>query len=179
MLPKTIHPKAVALPGWALAFVIAACGPAGSVPTDALPVAAATAVAATAQPDAVATAAKLNLNTAAGDDFLAVIPGMNNRMVREFLEYRPYLSIRQFRAEIGKYVGEAQVAQYEQYVYVPIALNDSDAATLQQIPGLEAGEADELIAGRPYASADAFLSRLAGYVSETELAVARTYLSAP
>jgi len=58
-----------------------------------------------------------------------------NRMVREFLEYRPYISIQQFRREIGKYVEEAQVAEYEQYVYVPVNVNESDAATLQQLPG--------------------------------------------
>lgn len=37
-------------------------------------------------------------------------------MVRKFEEYRPYVSIQQFRREIGKYVDEAMVAAYEQYV---------------------------------------------------------------
>ena len=80
--------------------------------------------------------AKLNLNTLTGDELTAAIPGFPNRMIREFLEYRPYASIQQFRREIGKYVGDAQVAEYEKYVYVPISLNDSDSETLQQIPGL-------------------------------------------
>lgn len=61
-------------------------------------------------------------------------------MVGEFLEYRPYVGIRQFRRKIGKYVDEEQVAAYEQYVNVPIDPNESDAATLQQIPGLDAGK---------------------------------------
>ena len=121
--------------------------------------------------------AKLNLNTASGSDFLAAIPGMGNRMVHEFEEYRPYNSIQQFRREIGKYVSAAQVADYEQYVFVPIKPNESDAATLQQIPGLDANEAQALIAARPFASNDAFLAKLAASVSEEELAVARTYLS--
>lgn len=121
--------------------------------------------------------AKLNLNTASEGDFLAAIPGLGNRMVHEFLEYRPYRSVQQFRREIGKYVNAEQVAEYEKYVYVPIAANESDAATLQQIPGLEANEAEALIASRPYASTDAFLAKLAQYVSESELAVARTYMS--
>ena len=68
------------------------------------------------------TVTKVNLNTANGDDFLAAIPGLGNRMVREFQEYRPYVSIQQFRKEIGKYVDDAQVAEYEKYVYVPIAM---------------------------------------------------------
>ncbi len=121
--------------------------------------------------------AKLNLNTASANDFLTNIPGLGNRMVHEFEEYRPYRSIQQFRREMGKYVNAAQIAEYEKYLYVPIAENDADAATLQQIPGLDAAEAEALIAGRPYASPDAFLSKLSENVSTEELAVARTYLS--
>ena len=97
-------------------------------------------------------------------------------MVHEFEEYRPYVSIQQFRREIGKYVDPAQVAEYEKYIYVPIDENQSDAATLQQIPGLDAPEAQELIAGRPYASRDAFITKLTPKVSAEELAIAKTYL---
>jgi len=119
---------------------------------------------------------KLNLNTVTGDQLLATIPGFSNRMVREFQEYRPYVSIQQFRREIGKYVGDAQVAEYENYVYVPISINDSDTETLQQIPGLDATKAEALIAGRPYPSADEFLAKLSGLVSADELEIAKTYL---
>jgi radical SAM superfamily enzyme with C-terminal helix-hairpin-helix motif len=97
-------------------------------------------------------------------------------MVREFMEYRPYISIQQFRQEIGKYVDDAQVAEYEKYVYVPIAINDSDTATLQQIPGLDAGEAESLISGRPFAAIDDFLVRLGEFVSADELEIAKVYV---
>ena len=122
------------------------------------------------------TGTRLNLNTVTGDELLATIPGFGSRMVREFQEYRPYISIQQFRKEIGKYVDDGQVAEYEKYVYVPIAINDSDSATLQQIAGLDAAEVETLIAGRPYASSDAFLTKLSGLVSATELETAKTYL---
>ena len=69
---------------------------------------------------AVSPLIKLNLNTATGDEFLAGVPGMSNRMVREFEEYRPYVSIQQFRREIGKYVDQMQVAENENDVFVPI-----------------------------------------------------------
>jgi DNA uptake protein ComE-like DNA-binding protein len=131
---------------------------------------------ASSQSTALTNVTKVNLNTATGDDFLAAIPGLGNRMVREFMEYRPYLSIQQFRQEIGKYVDEAQVAEYETYVYVPIAINDSDSATLQQIPGLDASEAESLISGRPFASTDDFLAGLSGYISGDELEIAKGYL---
>jgi len=124
-----------------------------------------------------ASKAKLNLNTASANDFLTGIPGMGNRMVHEFEEYRPYKSVQQFRREMGKYVKPEQIAEYEKYVYVPIAMNESDAATLQQIPGLTETEARDLIAGRPYASSEAFLAKLSEKVSPEDVAVAKTYLS--
>ena len=57
----------------------------------------------------------LNLNTATPEDLLT-IPGVGNRLVREFLEYRPYISMQQFRREIGKYVSDEEVARLERYV---------------------------------------------------------------
>lgn len=120
---------------------------------------------------------KLNLNTASGDDYLKAIPGFASRMVREFLEYRPYVSIQQFRREIGKYVDDAVVAEYEKYVYVPVDVNESDAATVQQLPGVDATIAEQLIAGRPYDSPDAFLAKLAGFVTAAQVAEAQGYLA--
>jgi DNA uptake protein ComE-like DNA-binding protein len=57
----------------------------------------------------------VNLNTA-GDQDLLSIPGLGNRMLREFKVYRPYQNIEQFRKEIGKYVNSKEVARLERYV---------------------------------------------------------------
>jgi len=124
----------------------------------------------------VTNGTKLNLNTVSGDELTAGIPNFPSRMIREFQEYRPYASIQQFRREIGKYIGEAQVAEYEKYVYVPISFNSSDAETMQQIPGLDATETDAIIAARPFASQEDFLTKLSGYVSADELETAKSYL---
>ena len=132
--------------------------------------------AATSTPSNTAPAAKLNINTASGEDFLRVMPDLGNRMVHEFEEYRPYKSIQQFRKEIGKYVDQNKVTDYERFIFVPIDENQSDAATLQQIPGLDDTEAQQLLAARPYASRDAFLTKLGEYVPADSLATARTYL---
>jgi DNA uptake protein ComE-like DNA-binding protein len=118
----------------------------------------------------------LNLNTATSEDFLT-IPDMSSRMVREFEEYRPYVSILQFRREIGKYVDEQQVASYEAYVFVPVNPNESDAETLKQLPGVDEDTAAALIAGRPYASNEAFLEALAGYASTADVSIAVNYLA--
>jgi DNA uptake protein ComE-like DNA-binding protein len=154
----------------------ATAAPAATAATGAAP----NATAVTNQPDATAAtaAAKLNLNTVTEDQLMSTIPGFSARMVREFMEYRPYISIQQFRKEIGKYVDADQVATYEQYVYVPIDVDQADAATLQQLPGVDAGIADQLIAGRPYGSSQAFLAKLTGLVSATDAQQALAYLAA-
>ena len=57
----------------------------------------------------------VNLNTAIDADILS-IPGLGQRMLHEFKEYRPYKSMEQFRREIGKYVSKQEVARLERYV---------------------------------------------------------------
>jgi DNA uptake protein ComE-like DNA-binding protein len=57
----------------------------------------------------------INLNTASDADILT-IPGVGQRMLHEFKEYRPYQNIEQFRREIGKYVDKNEVARLERYV---------------------------------------------------------------
>ena len=59
----------------------------------------------------------INLNTASDADILT-IPGLGNRMLHEFKEYRPYKAIEQFRREIGKYVDKKEVARLERYVAI-------------------------------------------------------------
>jgi len=57
----------------------------------------------------------INLNTAT-DEEMKLIPGVGDRMVREFKEYRPWTSVEQFRREIGKYVDDEEVTRLERYV---------------------------------------------------------------
>lgn len=57
----------------------------------------------------------INLNEASDDDILT-IPGLGNRMLHEFKEYRPYKNFLQFRREIGKYVDDEEVARLERYL---------------------------------------------------------------
>ena len=59
----------------------------------------------------------IDLNSASDADILT-IPGLGNRMLHEFKEYRPYKAIEQFRREIGKYVDKKEVARLERYVTI-------------------------------------------------------------
>ena len=57
----------------------------------------------------------VNLNTATKEE-LKLIPGMTEKMEHEFEEYRPYADMGEFDREIGKYVDEAEVARFRNYV---------------------------------------------------------------
>ena len=57
----------------------------------------------------------VDLNNASEAEIL-LIPGMSRKMAHEFLEYRPYTSMEQFRREIGKYVDDDEVARLASYV---------------------------------------------------------------
>jgi len=119
---------------------------------------------------------KFNLNSASSDQFMG-IPGAGDRFTREFEEYRPYTSIGQFRGEIGKYVSPEEVAAFEAYVFVPVDPNQADTDTLQQLPGVTADVADALIAGRPYDSAQTFLSALGQHAPAELVTAAGTFLA--
>ncbi len=57
----------------------------------------------------------VNLNSATPDE-IRLIPGMTDKMVHEFEEYRPYADMGVFDREIGKYVDAEEVARFRQYV---------------------------------------------------------------
>ena len=57
----------------------------------------------------------VNLNEAT-EEQIRLIPGMTDKMVHEFEEYRPYADMAEFDREIGKYVDEAEVARFRNYV---------------------------------------------------------------
>ena len=122
------------------------------------------------------TAEKLDLNTTPTEVFLT-IPGVGERMAHEFEEYRPYISIVEFRKEMAKYVDEETIAGYEDHVYVPIDINASDAETVAQILGLDLEGAEELVASRPYASQDAFIAKVTEVAGGISSQFARLYLA--
>lgn len=59
----------------------------------------------------------LALNTASDTEIL-LIPGIGNRMLHEFKEYRPYDTMARFRREIGKYVDSTEVARLERFIRI-------------------------------------------------------------
>ena len=69
---------------------------------------------------------KFNLNTITSDQ-IVTIPSAGNQMKREFAEYRPWTSVKQFQTEIGKFVDASVVNGYRQFVFVPVDVTKADA----------------------------------------------------
>ena len=101
----------------------------------------------------------INLNTATDAQILAV-PNTGPRMLREFKEYRPYATVEQFKRELGKYVDQAQVTTWLQYVFVPTNPNTASEAQLTALKGIDKEMATYIIANRSYKDAAAIKAAL-------------------
>jgi len=118
----------------------------------------------------------VNLNSASRDEIL-LIPGVGNRMLREFLEYRPYAALAVFHREIDKYVDDTELARLEQYVFVPLNLNTASDQDLLTIPGLGTRMLREFKEYRPYDGIERFRREIGKYVSKEEVARLERYVT--
>jgi DNA uptake protein ComE-like DNA-binding protein len=119
---------------------------------------------------------QINLNTATEDEIL-MIPGTGKRMLREFLEYRPYKTLAQFHKEIGKYVDDKELARLEQYVFVPIHLNTASDEDILSIPGAGKRMLREFKEYRPYTNIEKFRKEIGKYVDKKEVARLERYVT--
>ena len=118
----------------------------------------------------------INLNTASNAE-IQLIPGVGARMLREFLEYRPYIALAQFHREIGKYVDDTELARLEQYVFVPVDLNTAGDADILTIPGVGNRMLREFKEYRPYKVMEQFRREIGKYVSDEEVARFERYVT--
>lgn len=118
----------------------------------------------------------INLNTASRDEIL-LIPGVGNRMLHEFEEYRPYPALARFHREIDKYVDDKELARLEQYVFVPIDLNTASDEDILSIPGLGKRMLQEFKEYRPYKNIEQFRREIGKYVDKKEVARLERYVT--
>ena len=119
---------------------------------------------------------QINLNTASDAEIL-LIPGVGERMLGEFKEYRPYRALAQFRREIGKYVDAKELARLESYVFVPINLNTASDADILSIPGMGQRMLNEFKEYRPYKAMPQFRREIGKYVDDEEVARLERYVT--
>ena len=109
----------------------------------------------------------VNLNTGTREEIL-LIPGAGNRMVREFMEYRPWKSWAQFDKEIGKYVGQQETDRLKQYVFIPVNLNTATDDDILSIPGAGRRMVREFKEYRPWKTKAQFDKEIGKYVGAKE-----------
>ena len=110
----------------------------------------------------------IDLNDVTNEEIL-LIPGVGNRMLHEFEEYRPYIALLQFHREIGKYVDDDELARLAQYVYVRIDLNSASQEEILSIPGVGPRMQHEFEEYRPYAAMAQFSREIGKYVDDEEV----------
>lgn len=111
----------------------------------------------------------INLNDVT-DAEVRLIPGVGDRMAREFDEYAPYAGLPVFHREMAKYVDDDEVARLAQYVFVPLELNSATAEQFQTIPGAGRRMAREFDEYRPWTAKAQFEREIGKYVDEGEVA---------
>ena len=117
----------------------------------------------------------INLNSATDAEVL-LIPGVGARMLHEFDEYRPYRALAQFHREIDKYVDDDELARLEQYVFVPVDLNEGTEEAILSIPGIGSRMLREFREYRPYTNMAQFRREMGKYVDEDEVARMERYV---
>ena len=110
----------------------------------------------------------IDLNDATDEEIL-LIPGVGNRMLHEFEEYRPYVALLQFEREIGKYVDDDELVRLAQYVYVRIDLNTASQGAILSIPGVGNRMLHEFEEYRPYSAMARFRREMGKYVDDDEV----------
>jgi DNA uptake protein ComE-like DNA-binding protein len=110
----------------------------------------------------------IDLNDATDEEIL-MVPGVGDRMLREFKEYRPYVGLAQFEREMAKYVDQTEVARMAQYVYVRIDLNTASDEAITSIPGIGSRMLREFKEYRPYTAMAQFRREMAKYVDANEV----------
>src|SRR5688572_6709831 len=120
----------------------------------------------------------VNLNTATDQEILSIPAAQSNRVLREFKEYRPYKSLAVFHKEMRKYWDEAEVSRLEQYVFVPVNLNNATDEEILSIPAAQPNRVlREFKEYRPYTSLDQFHKEMRKYWDEKEVNRLKRYVT--
>lgn len=80
----------------------------------------------------------VDLNRGSDAEFL-LIPGVDNSKLRAIKAGRPYKTLAQFEAALGKAAKPAEVTQVERYVFIPMELNTFTQETIESFASIGVG----------------------------------------
>lgn len=108
----------------------------------------------------------VDLNRGTDAEFL-LIPGMDAAKLRAVKAGRPWKTLEQFRADFGKGMNAAEVAQVEQYLFIPIDLNTWTDPIMDSFAGIGVGTRRwkrEFAEYRPWTSMEQFRREISKYL---------------
>jgi len=117
-------------------------------------------------------------NVAPEKDLLA-LPHLNAELVKEIMAQRPFLSITNFDALLGKSLKKEQITELYRKAFVHLNLNTAGRQELLLIPGLGNKMAHEFEEYRPYKSLAQFRKEIGKYVDQAEVARLEQYVFVP
>lgn len=120
----------------------------------------------------------LDPNVASEKDLLA-LPHLTADLVKEIIAQRPFPSITNFNALLGKSLSKEQLAEMYRKAFIHVNLNTVGRQELLLIPGLGNKMAHEFEEYRPYKSLAQFRKEIGKYVDEKEVARLEQYVFVP
>ena len=120
----------------------------------------------------------LNPNQA-GQEELMALPNMTKEIAATIMEGRPFLSMTELNAAIGKSLTEEQRAELYTTLFLPIKLNTASREEILFVPGVGDRMAHEFEEYRPYKALAQFRREMGKYVDDDEVARLEQYVFIP
>jgi predicted DNA-binding helix-hairpin-helix protein len=120
----------------------------------------------------------IDANVAEGNTLLAV-PGLTPETVKAILDARPFMSMADFDAFLGRNFSRDQRSSLYQRIFLPINLNATTDDELRLVRGMGARMLLEFRENRPFASLATFSQEVAKYLAPKDVAQLSQYLFVP
>ena len=113
----------------------------------------------------------------AGEEELLTLPHLDAALAAGLIEGRPWMSMRDVDAFLGKSLTEEQRAELYTKLFLPINLNTASREEILLIPGVGPRMAHEFEEYRPYKHLAQFRREIGKYVDEKEVARLERYVT--
>lgn len=120
----------------------------------------------------------IDANVAQGSELLSV-PGLTPEMVKAILETRPFPSMVEFDAFLGRNLDRDQRSILYQRIFLPINLNATSDAELRLVPGIGARMLQDFRETKPYESLATFHQEVSKYLAPKDVALLSQYVFVP
>ena len=115
----------------------------------------------------------------AGETELLALPSINQALVTQIVDQRPFLSMVDLHAVLSQSLDENQLTDLYATLFVPINLNTASRDEILLVPGVGPRIAHEFEEYRPYRALAQFHREIGKYVDDDELARLAQFVFVP